>query len=37
MGTLNWTLTWYRPDGALSIDKIANYYADLFFDGLLKK
>jgi AcrR family transcriptional regulator len=37
MGTLNWTLTWYRPDGALPIEKIANYYADLFFNGLLKK
>ena len=37
MGILNWTLTWYRPDGHLSIEKIADFYADLFFDGLLKK
>jgi AcrR family transcriptional regulator len=37
MGVLNWTLTWYRPDGPLSIEKIADYYADLFFNGLLKK
>ena len=37
MGILNWTLTWYHPDGYLSIEKIADYYADLFFDGLLKK
>ena len=37
MGILNWTLTWYRPDGHLSIEKIADDYADLFFNGLLKK
>ena len=37
MGILNWTLTWYRPDGPLPIEKIADYYADLFFNGLLKK
>jgi AcrR family transcriptional regulator len=37
MGILNWTLTWYRPNGSMSIEKIADYYADLFFDGLLKK
>ena len=37
MGVLNWTLTWYRPDGPLSIEKIADHYADLFFSGLLKK
>ncbi len=36
MGILNWTLTWYRPNGSMSIEKIANYYADLFFNGLLK-
>jgi len=37
MGTLNWTLTWYRPDGRMSIEKIADQYADLFLKGLLKK
>jgi TetR/AcrR family transcriptional regulator, cholesterol catabolism regulator len=37
MGILNWTLTWYRPEGPLSIEKIADHYADLFFNGLLKK
>ncbi len=36
MGTLNWTLTWYRPTGPMTIEKIADQYADLFFDGLLK-
>jgi TetR/AcrR family transcriptional regulator, cholesterol catabolism regulator len=37
MGTMNWTLTWYRPDGGLSINKIADEYADLFLKGLMKK
>ncbi len=37
MGTLNWTLTWYRPDGALSITRIADEYADLFLNGLMRK
>ncbi len=36
MGTMNWTLTWYHPDGAMSITKIADEYADLFLKGLLK-
>jgi TetR/AcrR family transcriptional regulator, cholesterol catabolism regulator len=37
MGTMNWTLTWYRPGGALSITKIADEYADLFLNGLMNK
>jgi AcrR family transcriptional regulator len=37
MGILNWTLTWYRPNGALSIEEIAAQYADLFFSGILKE
>jgi AcrR family transcriptional regulator len=37
MGTMNWTLTWYRPEGPLSMEKIADQYADLFLNGLLKK
>ncbi len=37
MGVMNWTLTWYRPDGGKSIDDIADGYADLFFHGLLVK
>jgi len=37
MGTLNWTLTWYRPGGGLTIEKIADQYADMLFNGLLDK
>ena len=36
MGVMNWTLTWYRPDGDKSIEQIADGYADLFFHGLLR-
>jgi len=36
MGVLNWTLTWYSPEGSKPIEKIADQYADLLFNGLLK-
>jgi AcrR family transcriptional regulator len=35
LGILNWTLTWYRPKGALSIEEIADQYIELFYHGLL--
>ena len=37
MGIMNWTLTWYRPDGPLSISRIADDYADLFLNGLIRR
>ena len=36
MGMMNWTLTWYRPGGGKSIEKIADEYAELIFHGMLK-
>lgn len=36
MGTLNWTLTWYRPDGSMSIEQIADEYSDFILKGMLK-
>lgn len=36
MGVMNWTLTWYRPEGGKPIEKIADEYADLLFHGMLK-
>ena len=36
MGTLNWTLTWYHPDGTLSIEQIADQYTNLMQNGLKK-
>ena len=36
MGVLNWTLTWYRPDGQLTIEQIADQYTNLLLNGLMK-
>ncbi|MEW5940326.1 MAG: TetR/AcrR family transcriptional regulator [Chloroflexota bacterium] len=37
LGTLNWTLTWYRANGELTIEQIADQIADLQFRGLSVK
>ncbi len=37
LGILNWTITWYRPDGAFSIQEIGEMYADLLLNGLLRQ
>jgi AcrR family transcriptional regulator len=34
LGTLNWTITWYRPDGSLSASEISENYVNLFLRGL---
>lgn len=36
MGVMNWTITWYHPDGDKSIEQIADGYADMLFHGLLR-
>ena len=35
-GVMNWTITWFQPDGELSIEQITEQYANLLFNGLLK-
>lgn len=35
LGVMNWTITWYNPDGPLSPAEIAEQSADLFLKGLL--
>jgi AcrR family transcriptional regulator len=35
LGILNWTITWYRPNGDLTIDQIADQYSNLLLNGLL--
>lgn len=35
LGILNWTITWYRPQGALTVQQIGEAYADLLLNGLL--
>ena len=37
LGVMNWTITWYRPDGALNPEMIAEQFADIFLSGLLKR
>ena len=36
LGVLNWTIVWYRADGKLSIEQIADHFANMFLNGLLK-
>jgi TetR/AcrR family transcriptional regulator, cholesterol catabolism regulator len=36
MGALNWTLTWYHPNGEKSIEQIADDYSDFVLRGMLK-
>lgn len=36
LGMLNWTITWYSPDGDKSIEEIADDYSNLLLNGLLK-
>ncbi len=35
LGILNWTITWYRPDGSLTPGELSEQFADLFLRGLL--
>jgi AcrR family transcriptional regulator len=37
LGVMNWTITWYRPDGSLAPEEIAGQFADLFLNGLLNR
>lgn len=37
LGVMNWTITWYRPDGKLSGEEIADLFANLFLKGLKGK
>jgi len=37
LGVMNWTLTWYRSDGPLSAQDIADQYTELFLNGLLTR
>lgn len=37
LGVMNWTITWYRPDGRLTPGEIAEHYANLFMSGLLTR
>jgi len=34
LSAANWTYTWYRPDGPLSPEEVADRFTDLLLDGL---
>jgi AcrR family transcriptional regulator len=34
LGVMNWTITWYRPGGPLSVEEITDHMVDLFINGL---
>jgi len=36
LGIMNWTITWYRPEGQLEINEIADHYSNLLLNGLYK-
>lgn len=35
IGLMNWTITWYRPDGPLSVEAIGDQFVELLLNGLL--
>jgi hypothetical protein len=37
LGVMNWTITWYHPDGLSSIGQISDNFAALFLDGLRRR
>ncbi|MGE5379058.1 MAG: TetR/AcrR family transcriptional regulator [Bacteroidota bacterium] len=36
LGIMNWTITWYRPNGVLTIQQIGDHYSKLLLNGLLR-
>ncbi|KAA3648704.1 MAG: TetR/AcrR family transcriptional regulator [Chloroflexi bacterium] len=36
LGQLNWTIMWYRPNGKLNPNQIADQNADMFLNGLIE-
>ena len=37
LGVLNWTVTWFRSDGPMSAEDIADQLSDLFLKGLITR
>jgi len=37
VGSLNWMITWYRPDGPMSAEEIAGRFAATYINGLLAR
>ena len=37
LGVLNWTITWYRENGTLKPEELAEFYSDFFLRGLMER
>lgn len=37
LGLMNWVVTWYRADGALTATEIADQYTDLILEGIFNR
>lgn len=37
LGILNWTITWYRPNGKLAAGEIGDQFAELYLQGLMAR
>ncbi len=37
LGSMHWIITWYKPDGLLTIQQIATTYADILLKGFLTR
>ena len=37
LGMINWTITWYRPEGSKTADEIGTLLADLMLSGLISR
>jgi TetR/AcrR family transcriptional regulator, cholesterol catabolism regulator len=35
LGVMNWTITWFRPDGSMTIEQIADYISSIALNGML--
>jgi hypothetical protein len=33
-GALNWVPRWFKPEGRYSVDDVANFFFDIFADGV---
>ena len=37
LGMMNWSITWFRPDGSLTAEQLSDQFADLFLRGLMPR
>jgi len=37
LGMMNWSITWFRPDGSLSYRQLSDQFSDLFLKGIIPR